>query len=189
MQRALILILSLICPVVLFAQTLLPAFTPVYPTVTLPAVGVSVIEDNLQLHYTGVNTAMAQFGEGKANYTASVSSYRQTDKSSANTIVTPQMLRRQNQRAVSGSFAGSQSAFSSTVVQLNEQGISVIPQVNAAVAPIKRAGVIPNPDDNRETSGSENGPIGDALLPLLLMAGIFVLGKRKVLRTHKTIEN
>lgn len=65
--------------------------------------------------------------------------------------------------------------------ELNEQGIAVMPQADVYPTAIRRA-VIPNPDENDEDlnqGDSENGSLGDALFPLLLMAGAFVFYRRR----------
>ena len=155
-------------------------------TVAVPEAGVSVTQSNLSLQYTGNSSALVSFGDAKASYSTGVSTNTATSGNTAGKVFTPESLRTSARSA--GGMGSSMSALSAQVSGLNRSGIAVMGGVNS----ISVASVIPNPDvDDTQIDGGdqENGaPIGDALLPLLLMMCVY-MGMKKIEqnRGHKVL--
>ncbi|HCS87216.1 MAG TPA: hypothetical protein DIW30_01920 [Bacteroidales bacterium] len=164
------------------------------PSVVLPAVDVATIEQNLCLPYAGQTDDMCRFGASATYHARTIAvSNGNRSVSKTNGAVTPQMLRNAHRTSAgNGVGCGVSTSFRSSVSRLNEAGIAVMPQTVGNQTAIRRAGVPPNPDEDDEDLNNgdvENGPIGDALLPLLLMACLFACYRKRHLRMSHTPEN
>lgn len=151
------------------------------PTVSIPLVGVPVIQSNLNLDYTGNTNQLVSYGDAKASYSVAIGSTN-TPRANfgAGNVLTPQALRG-GFRSTGSNIArnGYISALSSQVSSLNSSGIAVIATNNFGSKMAKAGSMIPNPDiEDKDLDGGdkENGaPLGDAIPLLLLMAGAYVL--------------
>ncbi len=151
------------------------------PTVSIPLVGVPVIQSNLNLDYTGNTNQLVSYGDAKASYSVAIGSTN-TPRANfgAGNVLTPQALRG-GFRSTGSNIArnGYISALSSQVSSLNSSGIAVIATNNLGSTMAKAGSVVPNPDkEDTDLDGGdqENGaPLGDAIPLLLLMAGAYVL--------------
>ena len=164
------------------------------PAVVLPAAGVAAIEQNLCLPYTGeTNNALNPKQSVTCRVRTVAVSKNNRPVSAAKGIVTPSMLRDVPKASVGhGIGICVSTSFRSSVKSLNESGIAVMPQANDNWTAIRRAGVPPNPDETDEDLNQgdhENGPVGDALLPLLLMACLFACYRKRHSRISENPEN
>ncbi len=153
-------------------------------TVAVPEAGVSVIQSNLSLQYTGDASALVSFGDAKASYCTGVSTNTATSGSTAGKVFTPESLRTGARSA--GGMGSSMSALSAQVSGLNRSGIAVMGGTGSvSVSAASRGGGFNPPDEPDNPNGA---PIGDALLPLLLMMCVY-MGKKKIEqnRGHKVL--
>lgn len=159
----------------------LQAVTITAPTVSMPLVGVPVLQGNLECGYTGNTAQLVSYGDAKAAYKSGVSTtFTERSTAGAGNVITPQSLRGGFRSTSSGiGRNGYISTLSSKVSSLNGSGIAVIATNNFGSTMAKANKVIPNPDTgDTEIDGGdpENGaPLGDAIPLLLLLAAAYTL--------------
>lgn len=151
------------------------------PTVSMPLVGVPVLQGNLECGYTGNTAQLVSYGDAKAAYKSGVSTtFTERSTVGAGNVITSQSLRGGFRSTSSGiGRNGYISTLSSQVSSLNGSGIAVIATNNLGSTMAKAGSVVPNPDiEDKDLDGGdpENGaPLGDAIPLLLLLAAAYTL--------------
>lgn len=153
-------------------------------TIVLVAFSLMAVSASAQLHTSSSSTYRSYGGSGSQAGTPAASFGHTPGTVSFGTAAAPV-----------ASFRSTSTGVSATAPAVGFRKIAAMPAIDAdgyavggtqGTSGPRRAGFIPNPSDEDEDADPTN-PVGDALLPLLLLAAAYML-YITLLRRRKTVE-